>query len=416
MKPLLQKLLVAIGVSKAMNDKKQNKHGNVTADNIALPSIPASTFICRKPDDLPKGVIVSGTEKNAQIQLKGEDAQNVVVIKNLKTYTILVSSKIYGTPYATKVFGIIRESLHSLQSGYDEKIAWATPEIVLTLRDRKSVAADDSNTLSTSENPYAQLFTEWLKEGMRVRASDMHIESSNDVALIRFRIDGELYPFENGQSGQVMADVAKNALAAVYNKLSDKGSNTNSSFNENNYFSNTLTYEVGDIKLHLRCQFAPTADGFDFISRFRVAGKSKRSIEEMGFVQSQIDLVSKALIGRRGLIIVAGIPNSGKTTLVEAILTNFPMKHLLKLVTLDDPVEFKVPGVSHAQIKTNTADVDESARSYMQAIQSWLRGNPDVLSLGGNQEFGIRRFSDNYCTCWLFRDCDNSCQFANGYL
>lgn len=383
MKQMFEKARAFLG-RPSIKDEDARPKAPVVRHDVAGILMPEGTIVCRKPDDVPRGVIVSGSDKNAQIQLKGDDIALAVVIRNLKTYTILVTDKVYGSPYASTLFGNIRESLASLSGTYDEKIVWATPEIIASLRDRKGVAANDSNTLSTSENPYAQVFTDWLKEGMKIRATDMHVECSNGVATIRFRVDSKLRLYQNGAQGQVMADIATSVLAAVYNKLSDKGSNTNSSFNANNYFSSTVTYEDGDVKLQLRCQFIPTVDGFDFISRFRVERNEAppMSYKQMGYTDSQIALINAILIGRRGLIIIAGIPNSGKTSLVQAILTNFPNKDGLKLVTLDDPVEFKVPGVSHGQIKTNTANVEESAKSYMQAMQSWLRGNPDVISLG----------------------------------
>jgi type II secretory ATPase GspE/PulE/Tfp pilus assembly ATPase PilB-like protein len=212
----------------------------------------------------------------------------------------------------------------------------------------------------------------------------MHVERVGDVATLRFRIDGALERMRNGADGQVVGDLAKRVLASVYDKLVDDGSNTSSSFNEKAYFSSTVTYELPNKRLQLRCQVNPSADGFDFIARFRLVREnaSVMSYREMGYTSSQVAQIEEALKGRRGLIIIAGIPNSGKTTLVEAMLTHFPNKEKYKFVTLDDPVEFKVPGVTHATIKSIPGNPEESAKFYTQAMESWLRGNPDVISLG----------------------------------
>lgn len=383
---------------KKVIDKLLGIFGHVSANDKNLPAserragserrnsridIPAEIVVCRKPEDIPRGDVVSGTEKGATIHLKDEDAPHVLVFKQNDAYTIMVSAEIYQTPQAKRIFEEIRESLAAVRVDR-QRVAWATVEIVEGARNRKPQAAISSDTLATSKSKYAEEFAHWLETGMGIRATDMHVEQVGEVATMRYRVDGALEKFQNDADGQIMGDFAKKVLAAVYNKLIDAGSNTNSSFNEKTYFSSTVTYDLPRMKLQLRCQNLPSVDGFDFVARFRIERENApvMTYKEMGLTPSQIALIEEKLRGRRGLMIIAGIPNSGKTTLVQAMLTNFPDRHKYKFVTLDDPVEFKVPGVTHATVKSVPGNPEESARYYTQAVESWLRGNPDVFSLG----------------------------------
>lgn len=376
-----------LGKSKAGNDRavttgidrrvKEERHSGPA-------ELPPGLAVCRKFEDIPRlDQIVSGAEKGALVRLGEADAKRFIVGKKGNEYTILVSTEAYGTPQSRRVFEEIREALSGVDVGR-ERTMWATPEMLDGVRISKASNAVVNDTLATTTSKHALEFTEWLEYGMKNRASDMHVERVGDVATVRFRVDGALERMRNGADGQVVGDLAKRVLASVYDKLVDDGSNTSSSFNEKAYFSSTVTYELPNKRLQLRCQVNPSADGFDFISRFRLVrdNATVMSYREMGYTPSQITQIEEALKGRRGLIIIAGIPNSGKTTLVEAMLTHFPNKEKYKFVTLDDPVEFKVPGVTHATIKNIPGNPEESEKFYTQAMESWLRGNPDVISLG----------------------------------
>jgi type II secretory ATPase GspE/PulE/Tfp pilus assembly ATPase PilB-like protein len=359
---------------------------NASKDRRAAASVPENVQVCRKPEDMPQfEAVISGTGKDALVRLRASDVEHVVVLKSGAVATILISIEIYQTVQAKRIFEEIREALGPKFER--EKTQWATAEIVEGARNRKKIVVAGGESIATADTKFANEFAEWLEYGMRERATDLHLEKDGDVARLRFRIDGLLEPMRNGADGQIMGDFAKDVIAYVYNKLIDKDSNTSSAFNERSYSSCTATYDHGRKRLLLRCQVNPTVDGFDFIARFRVEGEKgadapKYTLRTMGYTASQIALIERAAKGRRGLIIVAGIPNSAKTTLVQVVLENFEDREDFKFVTLDDPVEFKLPGVSHATIKAVPGDAEESAKLYTQAVESWLRGNLDVLSSG----------------------------------
>lgn len=353
---------------------------------LSAGTIPDDLVVCSKPEDMPRAErVISGTTKNFDVKLRQAEADHVVVLKDGPAVIILISVAIYRTEQAKRLFADIREQLGTKYER--ERTIWATPDIVEGARNRKPNATASGDTIATSQTKFAAEFAEWLQYGLKHRATDLHVQRRGDVAHLRFRIDGKLEDMENGREGQILGQHAMQVCAHVYDKLNDKDSNTSSAFNERSYSSCTATYDLGDKKLNLRCQVLPTNDGFDFIARFRVevdrAVEAPRyTIRNMGYTKSQVAMIERAMGGMRGLIIVAGIPNSAKTTLVETILNNLENRDQFKLVTLDDPVEFKVYGASHATINAVPGDPVESAKLYTQAVESWLRGNLDVLSAG----------------------------------
>ncbi|NTB05935.1 ATPase, T2SS/T4P/T4SS family [Agrobacterium tumefaciens] len=358
---------------------------SASAESDPPAPVPESLPVCRKPEDMPPAdAVISGTGKEATVRLKAADDKHVVVLMHGKMVTILISVEIYQTKQAKRIFGDIREQIGTKFER--ERTMWATAEIVHGARARKKSAAASGETIATSQTRFAAEFASWLEYGMRERATDLHVQKRGDVAHLRFRIDGKLEPMANGREGQILGESAKEVIAHVYDKLIDKDSNNTSSFNERSYSSCTATYDLGDKKLLLRCQVNPVNDGFDFIARFRLetekSAAPRYSLRNMGYTPSQISMIERAARGMRGLIIVAGIPNSAKTTLVEVVLNNLENREQLKVVTLDDPVEFKIQGASHATIKAVPGDPEESAKLYTQAVESWLRGNLDVLSAG----------------------------------
>lgn len=354
----------------------------------AAAELPATLDVCRKPEDMPRfDAVISGTSKEAAVQLRLDDARHIAVLRQGQALTVLVSTEIYRTPQSFKAFAAIREQLAG-QKYERERVQWATPEIVEGARNRKK-GNGSGDTLATAKTRFALEFAEWLEYGLEERATDMHVERVGDVATLRYRIDGVLEPLRNGADGQIMGELAKDVIAHVYNKLIDEDSNTNSSFNAKAYFSSTVTYDLPKKRLLLRCQNNPTVDGFNFIARFRIDGEGAPTFtyQKMGYTASQIATFEEVLKGRRGLIVVAGIPNSAKTTLIQTMLAHFPEREKYKFVTLDDPVEFKLPGVAHATVKSVPGNPEESAKLYTQAMESWLRGNPDVISLGEIRNF-----------------------------
>lgn len=331
--------------------------------------------------------IISGTEKRSGVLvvLSKNDADKVVVIREAQTASVIVSSDLLGTTAARKLFIEIRDKL----AGSPIDLAatyWATPELVLELsKQKKEIAKAELLRFSEDQNnEYGARFLSWLEYGLAEKATDLHVEVHGNLARIRYRVHGELEPMRNSQDGEMVASIATSTIAYAYLKMIDKKSNSSSHFSTNQYLSSTVTYQSGPVTVKMRCNQNPLANGFDFIARFTLDGAAapNYTFAELGYSPSQVHLLEQSLVQMHGLIVIAGIPNSGKTTTARTCLRHLPDREKKKLVNLDDPVEYIQDGVSHGVIGGKLGDDAERNANYASAIANWLRGNPNVLSLG----------------------------------
>lgn len=348
----------------------------------------ARVKVSHRTSELPRhDSIISGTEKRSGVMvlLAKSDAEKVVVIREAQTASVIMSSDLLGTAAARNLFIEIRDKLAGspieLQTAY-----WATPDLVLELsKQKKETGKAELLRLSEDQNnEYRARFQSWLEYGLAEQATDLHVEVHGNLARLRFRVHGELEPMRNAQDGEMVASIATSTIAYAFLKMIDKKSNNSAHFSTNQYLSSTVTYQSGPVTVKMRCNQNPLANGFDFIARFTLDGAAAPdyTFAELGYAPSQVHLLEQSLVQMHGLIVIAGIPNSGKTTTARTCLRHLPERAKKKLVNLDDPVEYIQDGVSHGVIGGRVGDDAERLANYTSAIANWLRGNPNVLSLG----------------------------------
>lgn len=343
--------------------------------------------VCQKPDDIPPNEgIISGVRKSDVIRLTQEDADRVVVIRRGKTVQIVMSTALHGSSDAMRIFTYVREQIQQ-QRYEDGPSVWAIPRLVKELANVRADAgasSKDSDVVEAYNTDHGRRLNHWLEYGLDMMASDIHVEVRPSGATIRYRIHGKMEPMQNGQDGQVVADHAKDSVAIAFNKLSDENSVTGTHFNPNEFLSSTVTINTGKHHAKMRCESIPMTNGYDFIARFSREGDTQvnYSYESIGYAPSQVKLIRQSVESLRGLIIVAGIPGSGKTVTVQTALESLPLKETLKIATIDDPVEKELSGVSHTSLKIDVSDQAEATKRYNEAVSHWLRGNPDVMSMG----------------------------------
>lgn len=235
---------------------------------------------------------------------------------------------------------------------------------------------------------HARLVTEsapidWLRQTvgrcMDMGASDMHFEVRGDYTLLRVRRDGLMRKVTHYPTR-----VALNGLSAGYTILAEEGSRTDVAFNALSMQSALIPVEVGEQKVQLRYQSHPAVGGFDATLRILRVGDVNKvklpEVENLGYSPWQLERIKEASASAWGGIFVAGVTGSGKTTTLSSLLNRLARAGQRKIISIEDPVEYQVPGVTHLSIRRNMGDLQRNP--FEAAMLAFLRMDPDIGMFG----------------------------------
>lgn len=222
-----------------------------------------------------------------------------------------------------------------------------------------------SNVLKESEKPpIVQLVDLMLSQALKKRASDIHVEPEIDCLRIRYRIDGALHDiFKIPKTNQ-------NAVLARLKIISNLDI-TESRIPQDGRFK--VKFESKEVDF--RVSSLPTTFGQKFV--LRALDKSSLSIglDKLGFSEQPLSTFKTAIAKPFGMILVTGPTGSGKSTTLYSVLNqlNTPERNI---VTIEDPVEYQVEGITQIQVKPDIG------LDFASGLRSILRQSPDVIMVG----------------------------------
>ena len=214
---------------------------------------------------------------------------------------------------------------------------------------------------------------------MQLGSSDIHFEVRGDIALLRVRLDGLMRLVKHLPSRMVIS-----GLSAGYTVLSQEGSSSEVAFNAGLPQSAMIPMEVHGQKLQLRYQSHPSVGGFDVTVRILRTGKANHAdlpqIEKLGYTPWQVEQLKETTQSAWGGVFIAGITGSGKTTTLTSLLSQLASQGQRKIISIEDPVEYMVPGVSHFSIQRQAKG--STHNPFESAMMAFLRMDPDVGMFG----------------------------------
>ena len=195
-------------------------------------------------------------------------------------------------------------------------------------------------------------------------ATDIHIEPQEKISTIRFRIDGVLY-----FKFCIPLGVHNNIINVVFSKAEI----TVSDFYKFHDARFTHTYSSHTVDIRVSC--IPSIFGPCLVLRLLDVTKTLISLDNLGFYKSHLGAISRIAKKPHGIIIVAGPTGSGKTTTLYAILNQ--LKSLsTKVITIEDPVEIKMPLINQVQIN------EKQGITFAHATRGFLRHDPNIILIG----------------------------------
>lgn len=214
------------------------------------------------------------------------------------------------------------------------------------------------------EAPVANIVTQLIEYAIKTRASDIHIEAEEDKTRVRFRIDGILHEKIILPKGVHDAVISRIKILAVL-KIDEKRLPQDGRF--------TFTY--GQKEVDLRISTVPTAFGEKVVMRLLPKSVAAPTLPELGLRGLALKDLDSQLMRPHGVILVCGPTGSGKTTTLYSILTKIS-KTSVNVVTIEDPVEYQIPGVN--QVQANSA----IGLTFASALRSFLRQDPNIIMVG----------------------------------
>ena len=212
--------------------------------------------------------------------------------------------------------------------------------------------------------PIIQLVNLLIVQGVKDRASDIHIEPNESGLLIRFRIDGMLH------DNRILPNRIKAAIISRV-KILAKMDIAERRLPQDGRFQ----VKFGIREVDLRVSTIPTVFGEKVVLRILDKSKGLIKLKSLGFLAEQLDQFKSIILKSYGIILLTGPTGSGKTTTLYAAL-NKVNSNEKNIITVEDPVEYKLNRVNQIQI------LPKIDLTFANALRSILRQDPDVIMIG----------------------------------
>lgn len=212
--------------------------------------------------------------------------------------------------------------------------------------------------------PVTELLAGLIGAAMNFRATDIHFETEENEVRVRFRIDGILH---------LLAALPKdtwNKIATRIKTLAKLKINVSTVPQDG-----TFAISTDKQKIDVRVSVLPTNYGESIAMRLLMSSTTEVTFEMLGLRGQAFELLQKEIARPNGMIITTGPTGAGKTTTLYSILRHLNSEEQ-KIITLEDPIEYKIPGIIQSQIET------KKEYTFASGLRSILRQDPDVVMVG----------------------------------
>jgi type IV pilus assembly protein PilB len=294
------------------------------------------------------------------------DPLNVFALDDLKNITGCEIKPIITTAQD------IKEAINSYYqqpAQMEEILEEAKEENIEVIKEEKETGDIAEITRDSKEAPIIKMVNLILTEGLRRRASDIHLEPYEDKLRVRYRIDGELVEAFNPPKAIENAIITRlkimSKLVITERRLPQDG---------------RFKVKLQNKEVDFRVSSLPISFGEKIVLRALDRSSLQIGLDELGFLPQPLKAFKEAVKQPYGMILITGPTGSGKSTTLYSILNqlNTPDKNIM---TVEDPVEYRVEGISQLQVKP------EIGLDFATGLKSILRQSPDVILVGEIRDF-----------------------------
>jgi len=268
--------------------------------------------------------------------------------------------------------GLIADFFLISDSGYKKLMSRYDPHIKIVHDDIRIASEGDSNTISEVSRTLNsvgsdEIFDYLIDQADRLCASDIHIENQRTHMRIRMRVDGVLHP---------VADISNDKYRVILSALASRANiSTASAEAQSGHMQKEITRDGVVHLLNLRIETVPTMYGQDAVMRLFNFDESMLNLDRLKIGPKERAEINEVISHPRGMVLMVGPTGSGKSTTLYSIINalNTPGR---KIITLEDPIEFGITGISQIPIDTT------GGKSFADGLRAVLRLDPDVVMVG----------------------------------
>jgi type IV pilus assembly protein PilB len=223
---------------------------------------------------------------------------------------------------------------------------------------------DDANVDTSEQAPIIRMVNLVIKEALRQRASDIHMEPTEGDMRVRYRIDGVLLD---------ILDIPRESQGAVVVriKIMARMDITSSQTPQDGRFK----MRIGGKEVDFRVSILPTCYGSKIVMRVLDKGNLSIGLQHLGFSPKAVEVIGEHMLKPYGMILVTGPTGSGKSTTLYSMISQLNTDDK-NIITVEDPVEYLVEGLTQIEVK---ADI---GLTFAAGLRSILRQSPDIVMVG----------------------------------
>ncbi len=362
----------------ALDILKEEEITQAISKQLSVPyaSIQNGILIPQKDQNLAKYISEKFARENLILPLFVEDGTLAVALNDPSNVFLLDNLRMMSGLSVQPFIASKSQLFQALDAFYSKKDLLA--EVIS--EEKEETDSDSQDSIDELANPgakidldkevsgagshYVKMVNAMLRQAMTERASDIHLELFDERVSLRFRIDGSLYERTSPAREDVGAIISRIKILSKLD-IAEKRLPQDGSF----------AVKFQNRTVEFRVSVCPTVFGEKLVIRVLDKGSNDLSIDKLGFEPKQKRDFLDAAALPHGLIFLTGPTGSGKTTTLNAVLTSIKSSEY-NFMTLEDPVEYKLSGISQVQVKP------QIGLTFATGLRSFLRQDPDVILVG----------------------------------
>ena len=304
------------------------------------------------------------------LPLREEEDRLVVALTSLDRFPsaqVLAASfgkEARGELYRREDMELLLNRLYDLRGGIGDETVTA----MIGIDDGDDLFREDVQSDSV-DVPVIKLVNGLLREALKIRATDIHVEPCESEVLVRFRVDGVLHDrlrLPRNLQAPLTSRIKVMARMDIAERFSPQ--------------DGRIGITVGNRAVDIRVSSIPVQHGERLALRLLDKGSGLLSLEELGMDAPSRETMDRLIRNPHGLLLFTGPTGSGKTTTLYAILQALA-RPSVNIITVEDPIEYDLGGVGQIQVN------EKAGVTFPSALRSILRQDPDIIMIGEMRDY-----------------------------